>query len=96
MVARRPRLTEAQLRTELDLVTRLHEHGLTLERRHVNVERDPYFIEGHVGELHVWMYDDGGASVVGPNADLMIEMEDFAGRAELRAAVVDAVLRLST
>lgn len=90
-----PQLTEAQIRTESELVERLADEGLRFERRRANLERRPYYVEGFVKDLHVWIYGDGGASIVGPEADLMIEKEDFRGPSELRAAVIDTVLRLS-
>lgn len=44
--------------------------------------------------MHVWIYEDGGASVVGRGADLMIEKEDYRTPEALRTAMVNAVVGL--
>lgn len=87
-------LTETQIKTELELLKRLERSGYTFDRRRVNVEKEPFFVEGFVDDVHVWIYDDGEASVVGRGADLMFEKWDYDSPADLRTAFINELMRL--
>lgn len=86
-------MSEFQILTELELLTRLHEAGLTFDRRDFGDGSEP-FVQGWVEDVQIWIYQDGEASLVGRGLDLMFEKWDYDSPEALRAALIEALMGL--
>jgi hypothetical protein len=86
-------LTEFQIETERQLLTRLDEIRVKPGLRAMSGENEPH-VELRIADVAVWIYPDPGASVIGRGVDRMIEKWDYDSPEQLRSDVIDTVVSL--